>query len=92
MWMHPESHRSALRWLFPLCFTNPGVDETLDILSYTCKDIAMNKHRKRAQAPKRINRHDSALGDKRRSNTGAVQRGERFDRNDFRSQAQRRQW
>jgi hypothetical protein len=52
----------------------------------------MNKNRKRAQAPKRINRHDSAIGDKRHARTGAYQRGERFDRNDYRNASMRGEW
>lgn len=51
----------------------------------------MNRN-KRPQSPKRINRHDSSIADKRRARTGAVQRGQRFDRNDYRSQMQRGEW
>jgi hypothetical protein len=52
----------------------------------------MNKHRKRAQAPKRVNRHASSIADKGRARTGPVMRGERFDRNEFRSTMQRGEW
>ena len=51
----------------------------------------MNKN-KRPQSPKRINRHDSAIGDKRRARSGPVIRGQRFDRNDFRTSMQRGEW
>jgi hypothetical protein len=47
----------------------------------------MNRN-KRAQAPKRTTRHDNN-SDKSRMRQGASQRGERFDRNEYRSQMMR---